>query len=113
MNSKDFALGILSTTAVILLVGIFVIHSRPQPAYASGMTDRAGRYVMTVGSVTINDEELVFVIDTNAKKMISYRFDTRQRKAHIVSGVDLASLSDGAGQSKTGGKKKKSKKRRP
>ncbi|UCE61642.1 MAG: hypothetical protein JSU63_07815 [Phycisphaerales bacterium] len=111
MNSKDYAIGILSTTAVILLVGIMVIHSRPDPAMATGMTVSGGGYVMTVGAISIGDEELLFVIDTQAGKMIAYRFDIRSHQVNVVQGFDLDSLDQGAaGSSK---KKSKSKKRRP
>ncbi len=117
MNSKDVTIGVLSTTAVILLVGVMIIHSRPESALASGMTASGGNYVLSVGSVSINDEELLFVIDRVADKMIVYRFDAGRRQLQINQRVNLAELREAAGeQSKTDGKKSKSrkkKKRRP
>lgn len=113
MNSKDMTIGILSTTAVMLLVGIMIIHSRPESALASGMTASGGDYVMSVGSVSINDEELLFVIDRVADKMIVYRFDARRLQLQINQRVNLAELREAASEpSKTGGKKSKSRKKK-
>ena len=42
MDSKNFAIGILSTTAVILLAALVIIHTRPDPAFASGVTTTSG-----------------------------------------------------------------------
>ncbi|MHC4697804.1 MAG: hypothetical protein ACYTFA_13820 [Planctomycetota bacterium] len=112
MNSKDMTIGILSTTAVILLVGIMIIHSRPEPALASGMTVSGGRYVMSVGSVSIDDEELVFVIDSTEQKMLVYRFDTRRGQLQINQRYSLKELSEAASeQPKPTDKKSKKKKR--
>ncbi len=117
MNSKDMTIGVLSTTAVILLVGIMVIHSRPEPALASGMSASGGDYVMSVGSVSINDEELLFVINRKVEEMIVYRFDAGRHQLQINQRVNLAELREAANeQSKRGGKKsksRKSKRRRP
>ena len=112
MNSKDMTIGVLSTTAVILLVGILIIHSRPEPAMASGMTASGGRYTMTVGSVTVDDEELLFVIDSLEQKMVVYRFDTGRRELQLNQRYDLKEMSEAAGgDKKAGGKKSKSKKK--
>lgn len=89
MNSKDLAIGILSTTAVILLASILVIHSQPAPAMASGMAATAGDYVMTVGTYTINDEELVFVVHAPSEKLIIYRFNPGKGQIDIADGIEL------------------------
>jgi hypothetical protein len=114
MNSKDMTIGILSTTAVILLVGVMIIHSRPAPALASGMTASGGDYTLSVGSVSINDEELLFVINRSAQKMIVYRYDARQRQLHINQRVDLAKeLTEASSdEPKASGKKSRNKNRR-
>ena len=98
MDSKNFAIGILSTTAVILLVGLFFLNTRPQAAWASGMTTGAGDYVLTVGLDASADEELVYVIDAPGQKLIVYRFDTGRQQIEIVQGIDLAELRDSASQ---------------
>ncbi len=98
MDTKNFAIGILSTTAVILLVGLLFLNSRPQPAWASGMTSGAGDYVLTVGSDASADEELVYVIDAPGQKLIAYRFATGRQQIEIVQGIDLAELRESPGQ---------------
>ena len=94
MNSKNFAIGILSTTAAILLVGILIIHSRPAPVMASGVTESGGSYVLTVGTFTINDEELLFVINAPAEKMITYRFNTGRGQIEIADKIDLRQMRE-------------------
>ncbi len=74
MDSKNFTIGILSTTAVILFVGLIIISTQPEPAYASGMGDRGGDYIMLTGSMW-EQEELLYVINTADEKMITYRYD--------------------------------------
>ncbi len=109
MDSKNFTIGILSTTAAILLVGVLIISSRPAPALAHGMTASAGSYVMTVGTLTSGDEELVFLIDAPAEKMIVYRFDIARMRIVKAAGIDLAEMrafgSKGPPSTKKAGKK--------
>ena len=94
MDSKNFVIGVLSTTAVILLVGILIINTRPQSAWADGMTLSARDYVMTVGSVTKGDEEVLYMIDAPQQKLIIYRFDTNRKLIDIVQGIDLVEMRD-------------------
>lgn len=92
MDSKNFAIGILSTTAVVLLVGLLLLNGAPPPAWGSGMTTDAGDYVLTVGQYESPDEELVYVIDTPTEKLIAYRFNGGRQQIEIVQGIDLAEL---------------------
>ena len=89
IDSKNFAIGVLSTTAVMLLVGLIVIQSRPAPALADGMTLVAGDYILTVGSLNQVDEDFLYVIDNSESKMIAYRFNGFRDKIEIVQGIDL------------------------
>lgn len=93
MDSRNFAIGALSTIATILLVGLAVIHSRPAPAVASGMTARAGSYQLVVGADATGDQELLYVINNAVGRMIVYRFDPGRKQIHTVQGIDLAQLS--------------------
>ncbi|UCF32368.1 MAG: hypothetical protein JSV78_08525 [Phycisphaerales bacterium] len=88
MDSKNFAIGVLSVTAVILLVGILVIHSMPTPAAASGMTQTGGNYVMSVGRLNVN-EEVLYVIDSSDAKVLLYAFDIARKQIVPQSGIDL------------------------
>lgn len=102
MDSKNFAIGMLSTTAVILFVGLAVIHSRPAPVYADGMTVRGGDYEVTVGALDQDDEELVYIIDAAQQRMIAYRFNSTTERIEIVTGVELANLREQAAPGSSG-----------
>jgi len=101
MDQKNLAIGVLSVTAVVLLVGIIIVQSQPQSVYADGMSVSGGDYVMTVGKVQRrpieNPEELLYVIDTAEQKMIVYNFEGQQRKIVPVDHVDLKQLRRSAG----------------
>ncbi len=101
MNSKDFAIGILSTTAVILLVGIVVIHTRPEPAYAAGMTAAGGDYILTVGRIQRTPEDVLYVIDSVAQKLVVYSYNPARGQVTIADGVDLIRLRKGTASQKT------------
>jgi len=92
MDSKNFAIGVLSTTATILLVGVILLYSRTDIVRADGMTASGGGYVVTVGNLTWNDEELVYVIDATTDKMIVYRFDGNRRQIELVQGIDFSEM---------------------
>ena len=92
MDSRHFAIGVLSTTATILLVGVVLLYSRPEDVRADGMTTSGGGYVMTVGGLTQGDEQIVYVLDTSTDKMVVYRFDTNRHQIEILQGIDLAEL---------------------
>lgn len=94
MQSKDFAIGVLATTAAILLVGLALVQTSPRPAYADGMTTSAGtgNYILTVGAFNLADEEFVYLVDTATDRMVVYRFDSGRRQIDLVQGMDLAEL---------------------
>lgn len=97
MDQRNFAIGILSTTAVILLVGVLLVQSRPRPALASGVTTSGGNYVMTVGSVSIDDEELLYLIDAPKQKLVIYRFDAGKKEIEVVQGISLEEMRAATG----------------
>ena len=101
MDRKDFAIGILSTTAVILSVTLVFLLRTPQTVHASGMGDRGGDYIMLSGQMWEN-EELLYVIDTALDRMIAYRFDRRQGQMVVAQGTDLKQLVAPAPEGGTG-----------
>ena len=84
MDTKNFAIGVLSTTAAILFVGLLIIHTRPQPAWADGMTIVGKDYAMAVGAITRNDEDLLYLIDAPMEILNVYRFDSRSGQILLV-----------------------------
>lgn len=94
MDQRNFAIGVLSTTAAVMLVGLLVLTGRPESAQAAGMSDRGGDYVMSVGTTPQTDEEYLFVLSNSQQKMVVYRFDTNRGMLDMVQGVDLSALRD-------------------
>ena len=56
------------------------------------MTATAGRYVISVGTRSIGDEELVFVVDSPSQKMMIYRFNSAKRRIEQIQGIDLKEM---------------------
>jgi len=96
MNSKNFAIGVLSTTATILLVGLLLLPPRSNDALANGMTTSGGGYVVTVGNLTWNDEQVVYVVDASTDKMVVYRFNGGRHEIELLQGIDFAELKRAA-----------------
>lgn len=95
METKNFAIGVLSVTAVVLLVGLLVIHARPEPAYGAGMVTAGGDYVLVVGKVS-QTEEILYVIDGAAQKLGVYAFDPTGPRMSLVDGQELAKMREQA-----------------
>jgi len=110
MDSKDLTIGVLSTTAVVLFVGLMLVQSTPAPVYASGMGDTGGDYIMLSGEL-FNQEELLYVIDTAQDKMLTYRFDMANTKI-IRAGGELFENYFNVRPPKAKNKKKKGRGRR-
>lgn len=92
MDSKTFAVGVLSITAVILLAALVMIHAFPAPVIASGgMTVSAGEYVVTVGK-DAGDQEFIYIIDSVSDRLIVYRFDNSRKQIVLAQGIELAEL---------------------
>ncbi|MCK4660455.1 MAG: hypothetical protein KAV82_13115 [Phycisphaerae bacterium] len=99
MDNKNLTIAVLGITAVILLVGVIIVNSQPQPALASaGPGIESGDYILATGQF-LPDEHLLYVIDAVSQRMIVYRFDIRTRQSFSpTDGVDLALLREQAAQ---------------
>lgn len=91
VDLKTFAIGTLTVTACILFVGFLLVTLNPRPAFASGMVDRAGDYVMVTQQVS-NSTEVVCVIDAAVPKMIVYSLNPGTRQIVIMQQWDLSVL---------------------
>ena len=98
MDNKNFAIGVLGITAVILLVGLLIVNSQPTPVFASaGPGIESGDYVLATGQFLHSDEHLLYIVDAVAQRLIAYRFDIRTRQAFSpTEGIDLAALRERA-----------------
>lgn len=92
LDAKTLAIGVLSVTACILLVGLIVVLSVSRPAMATGQNDRGGDYILLTQQIS-NSTEAILVIDAASRRMNMYGFDTGQRKFKILQrGIPLDKL---------------------
>ena len=104
------AIGVLSTTAVILFVGLILLNAQPATVHASGMLDRGGDYIMLTGDLW-EQEELVYVIDAGSNRMISYRYNKTNHQIEVGGGQELEAFLNADAKSKN--KRGRSSRRRP
>jgi hypothetical protein len=81
IDGKTFAIGILSVTACILLVGLLLIMT--QPAYGIGQSDRGGDYIMLTQQLT-NSQEGVVIIDAASRQMTLYALNGSNKQLQIL-----------------------------
>lgn len=92
VDGKALAIGVLSITACVLLVGYIIMAATPRPALAVSETDRAGDYVLTTQQI-FNSQAGVVVIDAASKRMNMYLLDANNRKlVLLVRGIQLDAL---------------------
>ncbi|MBI1826999.1 MAG: hypothetical protein HY287_01605 [Planctomycetes bacterium] len=89
---SEFAIGVLSVTAVVLFVSLLLVQSTPRSALGNGMASYGGSYAMGVGTLSIADEDALYIIDNATQKMIAYRFDPARNQINVMQGVDLGAL---------------------
>jgi len=98
LDGKTFAIGVLSVTACILLVGLVLVTMMPKTAHAIGQSDRGGDYVILTQQVA-NNYESVIVIDAATRKLNVYGLDATspQRQIRLMQrGVPLDRLPGAA-----------------
>lgn len=88
-DSKNIAIGVLSTTAVILLTAVLVVQSRPGPAFADGMTILHGDYSVAVGGLTQDSEDLLYVVDGTQRRLNVYRYDQQRKQVNLAQSLSL------------------------
>lgn len=88
-QEANLAVGVLTITTMILLVGVILVLSGGQaPALASGQLDRGGDYVLVTGQFTLNSE-LIYVTDAAAGRLNAYSYDGTQRQVRLWDSHDL------------------------
>lgn len=89
---KDFAIGVLSITAVILFTALVILgRLSPQAAFAAGQGGTTGDYVVSTSRLD-NLTEVVFVVDTVAQEMNMYAFIPFRGAIDLVQKFDLRAL---------------------
>jgi hypothetical protein len=102
IDSKTFAVGVLSITACILFVGLVMVTMQPMPAYGIGQTDRGGDYIMVTQQLT-NSQEGVIVIDAAARQMTLYALNGSNKQLQVLhANIPLDQLPGSQGASPPG-----------
>lgn len=95
MNTKDFAIGVLTVTATVLLTGVLVLSVLgPRPAHAFAQLDESHGY--TLFTVQVSEAtELVNVINHAAGLMNIYRFDINLNRLVPLQQIPLPPVQAG------------------
>ena len=97
MNKQSYAIGCLSLSAVIMLVGLFVLAAlEMQRAEASDMLSTAGKYILLTGGVS-ETNDLVYLIDTAKGIMVVYKLN---ETTHLIERTDVVNFGEGADDAK-------------
>ncbi len=83
IDSKTFAIGVLSITACVLFVGLLMATGQPAPAYGIGQTDRAGDYLMVTQQLT-NSQEGVVIFDAASRQMTLYALNGSNKQLQVL-----------------------------
>ena len=79
MNTKNFAIGVLSITATLLFVGLVLIHALSTPtAQAVAQNARGGDYLIATGQLDAA-VEVLFVLDAAVPSMAVYQYNVARR----------------------------------
>ncbi len=90
-GSERLSIGVLSITAVILLVGVVVVSVVNDRAMAIGMSDRGGDYILVTMQFNIGTENVV-VTDAAAQRMNVYGLNLSTKRVDIWTWADLRQL---------------------
>ncbi len=83
MNNENLAIGILTVTATILLVGLLLIGTVGQEAKAGSQHDRGGDYIM-LASQWRGERELLWVLDGRSEALGVYYFEPQRARLELV-----------------------------
>ena len=89
-NAKNISNGVLTITAVILLVGIILVGSTAtNSAYAGNVSSYGGDFTVTIGRVT-RDAELIYLVDNTTERLLVYGLNRKTGKSAILDKSELS-----------------------
>jgi len=89
MNGKDFAIGVLSVTATILLTGLILVSTlMPEPALGFAQGDRAGDYIVKTGQLD-DTVELLLILDAPSQRLNAYWFNVEMGGIELLQSIDV------------------------
>ena len=97
MDKHSYTIGWLGLSAVVLLVGVFVLAGlETQRAEASDMLSTAGPYMLLTGAVSPSND-LIYLIDTRKGILLVYKINETTR---TIERTDLINFGEGADDAK-------------
>jgi hypothetical protein len=88
-TKQDFAIGVLSITATILLVAVLLVgFFQPAPAQAYAQCDGGGDYRVATSQLD-NTTELVYILDGRAERLNVYGFNINAGRIELVESLDV------------------------
>lgn len=105
IDGQTFAIGVLTVTACVLLVGFVLVAITPRSAMGIGQLDRGGDYIMLTQQIS-NSQEAVVVVDAASKRLNMYHLDVNARKlGMILQGLPLDRLPGAQRERESGGRR--------
>ena len=93
VTTKDFAIGVLGVTAVILLAGMLAINALvPGRALAAAQTGAAGDFLATTARLN-EATALLIIINTSQQLMNGYGFNINTGQIDLIQQIDLERLT--------------------
>jgi hypothetical protein len=86
-NTQNITIAMLSITAAVLLA-ILLVNLSSDQAQAGGVSIKQGDYIIGTGSGSTGND-LIYVIDIAAKKLVVYGLDINRGLLEAIDGVDL------------------------
>jgi hypothetical protein len=89
MKSKDFAIGVLTVTATVLLIAVVLLSVlAPEPVHALAQIDTSAGYTMLTMQIS-DATELLNVVNQAAGLMNIYRYDININRLLPVQQIPL------------------------
>jgi hypothetical protein len=95
-DKSNLTIGVLSITAIVLLVGLLLTLGGHGNAMGMGQIDRGGDYILVTGQFS-DSSELIYVTDAAAQRMNVYSYDSTTRQFVLWDTVDLRRVFAQAG----------------
>ncbi len=93
ISAKDFAIGVLSVTAVILLATLVTISAFvPRQVYALPQAGASGNFLATASRLD-ETAELLMIVNTQQRLLNAYGFDVDAGQIALVQQLDLDRLT--------------------
>jgi hypothetical protein len=88
-DPKNLTIATLCITAVILMLGLVMITTRPAVVQAGEVSSYGGDFTVTVGGIT-RDTEMLYIIDNTTQRLLVYGINRANGKAVIADKAELA-----------------------